>query len=532
MATPDWQKKIGKKNFFTGGTNELPASVLRYQKDVRPKIVQEQKKEENRFDVFKKAASYATNPLASASKDIPAALNFAKEIFKPDERQKKYEEDFLPYASKSSPIMRTLTAPGVATARGISRLINPGLEPLADNIAESYGILKKGGFADQIEQGKLPADFLKEFKTLDKSGKQIVGDTLTAVLTAYMPSFTGGVVKRVAKAPALSNVLKGAAAEGSFGAVYGASDSMSKDLNREETMRNILVSGGVGALFGGILSGSIPVAQSIKRRVQELSDLGYLKNIDLTNVPKKLEVSSTGKSDDFNRAFQDVNSPDYEPYLPETEIPAIDLGNKVKSNDDLLPEIQTGERDFSVIKDAETPGSRVVPFKDEPFVEPGNRPETITSTNKTKPEPSEKFKPREFETQTNQGQMEKIASKDTKKVEEIALGLRQSDDNIPATAHLAYLKKYADETGDVALANRLANSKVASISGQDLQANKNLQEQTLTDYIRIIKDEKIKKNPKFQKETKEIAEEIKRQTNDMKNVSKKDIDDIINELTC
>lgn len=207
-------------------------------------------------------------PKALASTGIGLLSSLKEQFVNPSDEQKKYEDTMLPYGS--TPATKVLTAPGVAAARLITRFINPGLQPVANDLAEIRAINEKGGIADQITAGKIPASVLNEFAVLHKTSPQVVGDVAQAVLTAFAGSEapeTIGETKSLGLKDALKTGFSKALPVGElFGGAQAASSGSTNPL---EIAGTIGTSGVAGGLFGAIISGAIPVSKEVFKQVEK-----------------------------------------------------------------------------------------------------------------------------------------------------------------------------------------------------------------------------------------------------------------------
>ncbi len=191
-------------------------------------------------------------------------------VVKPDERQKKFEADFLPYGANDNQAAKFLTAPGVAAARVITRFVNPGLRPLADNIAEIRAINEKGGIADQIASGRIPASVLDDFAVLQKTAPQIVGDVAQAVLSAYAGGEGAAAAQAGTKLSVRQALTKGFGGGAGIGALFGSAQAASSGSTKPSEIINIIAQGGLGGgLLGAITTGAIPIAREFLPKIEE-----------------------------------------------------------------------------------------------------------------------------------------------------------------------------------------------------------------------------------------------------------------------
>lgn len=210
--------------------------------------------------------------LPKATKDVLWSIpkGMYDQQVNPDPEQKKYEEELLPYAPKSSPVTRVLTAPGVFAARQITRFINPTLRPVANDIAEIVAINEKGGIADQVAEGKIPASVLDEFAVLQKTAPQIVGDVAQAVLTAYSGSAATQLATQGSKQGAKQALIRGFGEGAKIGTVFGGAQAASSGSKDPLELLSIIGTGtAAGGILGAITSGAIPVAHELIPKVRE-----------------------------------------------------------------------------------------------------------------------------------------------------------------------------------------------------------------------------------------------------------------------
>lgn len=278
-------------------------------------------------------------------------ISFGKEVIKPTPESLEYEKRVLPdYYQGDSKIMKAITAPGTAVARGtqkaFSRLILPGLAPLSKDVAEIYEVKRKGGIADQVASGKLPPEVLKDFEVLNKTSPQIVGDVAQAVLSVY----GGGAATRLAKESAKKGITIGAtqlaktgALEGTqLGALFGLSQAASKgEQSKQEYWTTLGLSTVTGGLLGGIISGAIPVSRTIRNKITKAFEKPKVKLPVTSSVPESVIPIKTPKTK--QRAYAEKMG--YEPYTPESELPVIEMGTKPKDTSGLpVIDYETGKQ--------------------------------------------------------------------------------------------------------------------------------------------------------------------------------------------
>jgi len=209
-------------------------------------------------------------------------------VVNPNEQQKQYEEKYFP--KPTNKFVATITKPGQTTARYITRFLAPALQPLANDIAEIKAINEKGGIADQVSSGKIPASTLSEFAVLQKTAPQIVGDVAQAVLSAYAGGQAESLLSKSVKTGFKEAIKKGATSGLVTGELFGGAQALSSgSKNPLEILSMIGTSGAAGGILGGIISGAIPVSKDVLGKVREakviydsLSPLekqgGFIKN--------------------------------------------------------------------------------------------------------------------------------------------------------------------------------------------------------------------------------------------------------------
>ncbi len=224
--------------------------------------------------------------IGNTFKNIGAGLynNFVK----PSSEQQNFESTYLPYASNADPLTKTLTAPGVAAARIITRFINPGLQPLANNLAEIQAINEKGGIADQVAAGKIPPSYLDEIAVLHKTAPQIVGDVAQAVLTAYAGG-EGAVAiegKNVAKLTIPQIIKQGAIKGLGIGTAFGGAQAASSGSTNPIDIASTVAQGGlVGGILGAITSGAIPVSKELLGKAKEAEKIYNALPLEAKTIP-------------------------------------------------------------------------------------------------------------------------------------------------------------------------------------------------------------------------------------------------------
>lgn len=218
-----------------------------------------------------------------------------EQVTNPDVEQQKYEAQMLPEAT--TPVVKTLTQPGVTAARIASRIINPGLRPFAENLAQLRAINEKGGILDMVNQGKIPASTLDEFAVLHKTAPQIVGDVAQAVLMAYAGGEVPGLAGQAKNLGVIPAIKKGAVQGLKIGEAFGVGQALSSGTKSPlEFAGTVGTSGAIGSLLGAVTSGAIPVSKEVLGKVKEAKAVydamtpaekqaGKIKNPLEENVP-------------------------------------------------------------------------------------------------------------------------------------------------------------------------------------------------------------------------------------------------------
>lgn len=267
------------------------------------------------------------NTILGVPKEVPGVLKsigveLKEQFTNPSAEQKNYENTILPYGT--TPITKVLTAPGVATARVITRFLNIGLQPLATDLAEIRAINEKGGIADQVANGIIPASVLDEFATLQKTAPQIVGDVAQAVLTAYAGRQAEKLLVGSVKQPIKSAITTGFKSGIQVGTAFGTGAALSSGSKDPlEIISTIGTTGALGGVLGAITSGAIPVSKEVLGKVKEAKVLydsltpgekqsGKIKNLfadNKTEIPEPLkplaEKANEMTKEDFGRLFND-----------------------------------------------------------------------------------------------------------------------------------------------------------------------------------------------------------------------------------
>lgn len=419
-------------------------------------------------------------------------------------------------------------------------------------------------------------------KLLDSAG---VGVELASYIPMTRALGTGFKFSRAA----LAKVLPGLITEGAFGGLLGTTGSefQKKAATGEDISgKNILYGTAGGAILNPLIGLLGRGAGNLMDDVANLKNMKYLS--EFPDVLRKLNVDegSAGSKIKLNtprtrlKAYSDKMG--YEPIIPDADLPTIDFGGKPKSD---LPTIRIDEpnygrplSEYSPLEGArtildngkkskqvldmavpdDTPPVSKTPLKtirrvdnqvaEAPRIDSTQKMpvrEVVAPNSKIDDARVERIvnKANEtFESQTNKQQIQAVLAKDLDEVTDIALGRKNSTDNIPNTAHYAVLKDMVDNQRvdvDVDLVMKLADSPVASKSGQALQANKISRNDTLVD---IIKDTKNKLEAKKSKtaiqkrdfEVNNATKEIIETMNKFKKMSatREMIVDAINKITC
>lgn len=300
-------------------------------------------------------------------------LNGLKEQFtNPSSEQKNYESTILPYAT--TPVTKVLTAPGVATARMITRFLNPGLQPIATDIAEIRAVNEKNGLADQVASGKIPASVLDEIAVLHKTAPQVVGDVAQAVLTAYAGGEAPGVASEAKNLGVREAVTKGFGTGIKVGTLFGGAQALSSGSTNPAEIAGIVgTSGLAGGVLGAITSGAIPVSKEILEHVQKAKEAydamtpaqkqgGYIKN-PFAGKPIEPELQSLAdeakkykSADEFHDAlFNGTKENKYKPLSSNFKNELDNLINQTKDTVEKMkaenPVVSTSELSRKIISD-------------------------------------------------------------------------------------------------------------------------------------------------------------------------------------
>ena len=128
-------------------------------------------------------------------------------------------------------------------------------------------------------------------------------------------------------------------------------------------------------------------------------------------------------------------------------------------------------------------------------------------------------------------------AKDIDKAKRIALGQEVPTNGVPADAYYSIIANEAEKAGDIDLLSKLSRSdSVASTSGAKLQANKlRTQGGVLDDMREIRKSRQAERgisDERFTKEQSTLLDDLKKKITDTTDISKQEIDDIVNSLIC
>lgn len=279
--------------------------------------------------------------IATVATNLTTGLK--EQFTNPSPEQKNYEAQFLPYGT--TPVTKAVTAPGVFTARLISRLLNPGLQPLATDLAQIRAINEKGGIADQIAQGKLPASYLDELAVLHKTAPQIVGDVAQSVLTAYAGGEAPQLATLAKEKPIFTAIAQGLRSGLQVGTAFGTAQALSSgSTNPLEIASTIGTSGFAGSILGGITAGTIPVSKEVFGKVVEAKRL-YDSMTPAERQAGFAKIPSFGEQapDETPKIARTV----FEGKTNNEDIRQIALENQ----DRILP--TTGKYNFSTVEDVQ-----------------------------------------------------------------------------------------------------------------------------------------------------------------------------------
>jgi len=287
----------------------------------------------------------------------------------PSEAQKAYEANYLPYAPKSNPIIRAITAPGVASMRVTTRLLNSGLMPLADDVANIYEVSRKGGIADQVKEGKIPASYLDDIAVLKKNGYNITGDVAQAVLSLY----GGSAVKNVAKAGVKEGFKKafvtGAKETAPVGLLFGAAQVASEgETDIKKIATTLGVSTATAMLLGGMVRGTVPATKSVSAKIAKLFEEKKIKvPVVSESVPSNIKVNTPNSRYSDYRASQG-----YEPYVDPNTLPVIEGGAPLVDKNP-LPTVKQGENPKVFVNYPERLPEPYIPQDKLPTIEMGEK---------------------------------------------------------------------------------------------------------------------------------------------------------------
>lgn len=171
----------------------------------------------------------------------------------PDNFQQEFEA--RAYPKTGNPIVDTITAPGRAAGKAITRFLNPGFRPFGETVASAIiGNNPEAYDYDPMNIQHLPG--------VQKKGSQVVGEVAQAVLTAYSPSLFGRQAAASVGSPAKTALLTGARTGGEAGLFFGFAQVAAQDIRDPKDIATVMfmnIAG--GAALGAITSGTIPVAR-------------------------------------------------------------------------------------------------------------------------------------------------------------------------------------------------------------------------------------------------------------------------------
>jgi hypothetical protein len=487
------------------------------------------KKSDNKESQY---TSYTSFKNPQPSKAFPAAKTIGKgflDMFNnPSEAQRSYERQVLPqYNPTKSKIINTLGVPGTAVARGMqktfSRLIAPSILDVGSDLAQDHEIRRKGGIADKVESGELPPEVLQDFSTFQKSGYQRLGDLGQSFLEVATPGVGATAVKTGVKLGTKAAFKQGFKELAPIGTLSGGFQIMSeggeplKGKNSFEIAKDLSIKIGVSTftmgVFGGILGGTIPATRALQNEVSNFLSIKNLSKRDIEMIASMRKVPVQG--DDVANKIG-IKTPTtkhtayskrqgYEPYNQGEELPTIDFGKTNKPNEGPIIDFKTGLPRKKTPEPIDT--GDYIDF--DTGIPRKKTPEPSAKNVVAIPEPQSpiiKPKPRVFVPQTNKQQVKNLSKKTDDELVDVLEGRAPSEDNLPPTAYLSELKNRATDQaakGDMNLTDRIKNSDVGSLSGQDLQANKIAQSDNIVDMVRNIEKKMEEKMPKATQATKD-----------------------------
>jgi len=285
------------------------------------------KKESDRLNSFGGIASETIKGIGSRIANIGTGL---KQMFtNPSDEQRAYEKQFIPEYEKGS-FSQIISTPGRILAKGISRFINPSLQPFASDVGQIIAVNEKGGIADKIAAGEIPVDYLNEIAVLSKTAPQIVGDVAQAVLAAYSGSAATNLARQGAKMTLRQAAVSGAATGMQVGAATGVAQAASSGSKNVSDIINTITDATLaGGVFGTLVSSTAPaITRYFSKLKQSPIKLKVKGSTDVVNIPVNTPAT---------RYAAYLKSQGYEPYIPNNKLPTIEMGTKSKTN---LPTIE------------------------------------------------------------------------------------------------------------------------------------------------------------------------------------------------
>lgn len=313
----------------------------------------------------------------NASQIASSGKSFLTEMFAPTKTQQEFESQVLPqYSTNQNPVVRAITAPGTAIARGglktISRL-TPLLQESTKNITERQVMRtpEMQSIKQQIDTGALPKEILSDFDTLEKNKKQMTGEALGGLLEIFTPGLGGKILTRGISSPIKQGIVRGGVEGAAVGNLYGWAQVMADDdYSWEAVSRKVGVSTVMMGAFGAILGGVVPVSRTVQQDIQNFLRVKGMSDTEIRRLQnimdsKKLEVQSAAAPSDIPVGTPRTRQADYgqrmgyEPITPQSELPTIEFRSGVPRTTGELPVIQA---DAPTLRAVAPPGMRYEPI--------------------------------------------------------------------------------------------------------------------------------------------------------------------------
>ena len=438
----------------------------------------------------------------------------------------------------------------------ILRVITKPVATILARPGQALGAISGLSAEDQTIKSK----YLGDIKT-SQSGKDVVKDIGRAFETVSYGVGIGAVKNigvNAGKQTAMQ-VAKRTAVEGVAGGFVGsagnaiADGQSGKDL-LWNTIKGTAIGGAAGFVLGGAgakLLGGNKTAKVAQEADNAVKAKAFTGNVTST-VPESPTVARGTKPNPLN-----ADKVNYEPYIPDSELPTIQMGSKPTSK---LPFIQTGEKvalkakgDFTYnpitgtkvsntpITDVGTKGQKITPSQIEPVI---SSDKTLTPKGTVVPKvtvgepvkitkevvakqskalkalPDDEFNPQVKEASRN------FYNEDPERAFRAIEGKEPLPEGVNKKALYALAKLDADGEKAIRLAELRA---ISSNTGQDLSMLNQGEGNGITDKIIELNDH-FKKTLNKKEATKaisELAEEIKRNI-----PTKEELSALLDDITC